>query len=190
MAVGLLDWLALEGDSAFAPSGITGSLGLRLSGGRKQGDGKGFALDLGFGGGAGKGGVRCNNSHNLYYEEDHFAEMDDNNSPCPEDRLWDLEDSKDRLTWGGYYELGLGGYLSGRVGIFVRQIVQLADSDGVPPTLWYAGYAGPHFFLGRSGIVSLHASGGPGYYKNKWDARWYAVAHLGLVVRFGKRGIH
>ncbi len=193
LSVGIADWLAIQGGAELAMRALMGNLGVRLSYGAKQSEGHGFALDIGIGGGVGKGGVRCNNTVNHYYDEEYTPTMgpaglgDDNTSPCPEDKLWDVAEWHERLAWGGYVDIGLGGYVSRHFGMFVRPMVQYSRSDNVSNTTWVAFYMGPNFFWGRSNLVSFHFSLGPGIYVNEWDSRWHLVGEMGVSLRFGGR---
>ncbi len=160
MAIGMTDWLAVEGGGegySGREGWALGYAGTRLSlNGRKRRKrvlGNGPAADLGIGFGAGAIGFG----------------------------------SKEGLkpAGGGYADIGVGYHLARQIALFIRGGAQYTGARAHPATWWWHVGAGPQVTLGP---VSFYAAGGAAGFTNAAGDEHSYTVDFGAALRFDAFG--
>ena len=149
LAVGIRDWLAVEGGAnLYLLDGhqrwTLGHGGLRFTASQSRSLPARLAFDFELGAGGGLGGVVHGN---------------DPGDASSDGRAWN-----DRIAWGGYQGIGFG--LHARwFAIYLRGRVEESTATNVPLTIWGSGTLGLDFDIVHRVVLSV-AGGAAGYWNN------------------------
>lgn len=173
LAVGVTDWLALEGAYDWSHDlYASGSGAIRITLPKSKLF-RAHSVDFALGGGGGRGGILCDNeSHGHDYEGDPQVDAVGlgnltSDFECPGDRWWDWRSWFARSYGGGFLDIGFAGRSHSRVKPYGRLRVQLTKAENIPLTAWYA--LGGGIQAEFAGAVQLHLGLGLSAWHNRFD---------------------